>query len=136
MPATPRATFTDATRIATANGLTLRATDTGAGEVFEKFWAGFDKAFVLPNEKEDIAGVTLDGEVLIQRADESLTGIENHPIVGDFRYRAAGCDRWKPRRSTRPPPVRYRRGPALRRRPCPPSPPRSRRPARFRPQAW
>jgi hypothetical protein len=56
MSETPRATFTDATRIATASGLALRATDTGEGEVFERFWAGFDKAFVLPNEKEDIAG--------------------------------------------------------------------------------
>jgi hypothetical protein len=56
MSATPRATFTDSTRIATASGLVLRATDTGMGEVFDRFWAGFDKAFVLPNEKEDIAG--------------------------------------------------------------------------------
>ncbi|MEP7211249.1 MAG: hypothetical protein ABI740_10465 [Alphaproteobacteria bacterium] len=56
MPETPRATFTDDKRIAFANGLTLRATDRGEGEVFEWFFAGFDKAFVLPNEKEDEAG--------------------------------------------------------------------------------
>jgi hypothetical protein len=56
MPDAPRAVFSDDTRIAAANGLTLRATDRGEGEVFQKFWAGFDKAFVLPNEKEDIAG--------------------------------------------------------------------------------
>lgn len=48
--------FSGDARIATAGGLVLRATDHGAGEVFERFWAGFDKAFVLPNEKEDVAG--------------------------------------------------------------------------------
>ena len=53
---TPRADFSKDVRIAAGNGLTLRATDRGEGEVFERFYAGFDRAFVLPNEKEDVAG--------------------------------------------------------------------------------
>ena len=53
---TPRADFSRDVRIRAANGLTLRATDRGEGEVFDRFYAGFEKAFVLPNEKEDVAG--------------------------------------------------------------------------------
>lgn len=46
----------DEMRFQAADGLTLRMTTRGDGEVFERFFAGYDKAFVLPNEKEDIDG--------------------------------------------------------------------------------
>ena len=39
---------------------------------------------------EDVAGDALDGEVLVQRADERVVGIEDHAIVGDLGNRAAG----------------------------------------------
>lgn len=37
--------------------LTLEITDRGDGPVFERFFAGYDRAFVLPDEKEDRAGL-------------------------------------------------------------------------------
>jgi GNAT superfamily N-acetyltransferase len=38
------------------DGLRLHVTTKGRGETFERFFAGFDRAFVLPNEKEDREG--------------------------------------------------------------------------------
>ena len=46
---------------------------------------------------EDVAGRALDGEVLVQRADEGLVRLEDHPVVGEFRDRAAGRLRQQPR---------------------------------------
>jgi hypothetical protein len=43
-------------RINTAGGLTLFTAITADGGVFARFFKGYDKAFVLPNEKEDEAG--------------------------------------------------------------------------------
>ena len=40
----------------TESGLTLRLTTRGDGAVFDRFFAGYDRAFVLPDEKEDEAG--------------------------------------------------------------------------------
>lgn len=37
-------------------GLDIALTDTGDGQVFERFFEGYDRAFVLPNEKEDADG--------------------------------------------------------------------------------
>lgn len=39
-----------------AGGLVLHVTDQGDGAVFERFFAGYDRAFVLPDEKEDVEG--------------------------------------------------------------------------------
>ena len=39
-----------------AGDLDLHVTDQGGGAVFEKFFAGYDQAFVLPDEKEDAEG--------------------------------------------------------------------------------
>jgi hypothetical protein len=39
-----------------ASGLLVKTTTEGRGPVFERFFAGYDKAFVLPNEKEDREG--------------------------------------------------------------------------------
>ena len=39
---TPRADFSRDVRIRAANGLTLRATDRGEGEVFDRFYASLD----------------------------------------------------------------------------------------------
>lgn len=36
--------------------LVVRQTDTGEGAVFDRFFAGYDRAFVLPDEKEDRDG--------------------------------------------------------------------------------
>jgi GNAT superfamily N-acetyltransferase len=36
--------------------LVLHVTDTGDGAVFERFFAGYDRAFILPDEKEDEEG--------------------------------------------------------------------------------
>ena len=36
------------------------------------------------SQLEDVPGVALDGEVLVQRADERLPGIQEDPIVGDL----------------------------------------------------
>ena len=38
------------------DGLVIRTTDQGEGPVFERFFAGYDRAFVLPEEKEDREG--------------------------------------------------------------------------------
>jgi GNAT superfamily N-acetyltransferase len=40
----------------TSDGLLLRATDSGFSDIFNRFYAGFDNAFVLANEKEDVTG--------------------------------------------------------------------------------
>ena len=44
-------------------------------------------------ELEDVAGHALDREVLVQRADERVVGLEHDAVVGDFGNRAAGRDR-------------------------------------------
>lgn len=44
-------------RAARAGGLEIALTDTGDSEVFGRFFDGYDRAFVLPNEKEDIDGL-------------------------------------------------------------------------------
>lgn len=36
--------------------LAVQITDTGDGPVFDRFFAGYDRAFVLPDEKEDVEG--------------------------------------------------------------------------------
>ena len=38
------------------NKLVVRITDSGEGPVFDRFFAGYDRAFVLPDEKEDREG--------------------------------------------------------------------------------
>ena len=43
-------------------------------------------------ELEDVAGHALDREVLVQRADERVVGLEDDAVVGDLRDRAAGRD--------------------------------------------
>lgn len=43
-------------RLTTAEGLTISASTSADGDVFARFFAGYDKAFVLPNEKEDEEG--------------------------------------------------------------------------------
>ncbi|QDX24795.1 hypothetical protein FPZ54_01260 [Sphingomonas suaedae] len=42
--------------MANRDGLIVRTSDTGEGAVFDRFFAGYDKAFVLPDEKEDRDG--------------------------------------------------------------------------------
>lgn len=37
--------------------LTLQVTDSGEGPVFDRFFTGYDRAFVLPDEKEDRDGL-------------------------------------------------------------------------------
>lgn len=39
-----------------AGGLTLRATERPDSPILEQFFAGYDRAFVLPDEREEIAG--------------------------------------------------------------------------------
>ena len=56
-------------------------------------------------ELKDVAGVALDGEVLVQRADEQLLGLEHDAIVGVVGNRAARGDRGQARR---PPPPQLR----------------------------
>ena len=48
-------------------------------------------------ELKDVAGVALDGEVFVERADERVLGIEHDAVVGLFGNRAAGRDRQAPR---------------------------------------
>lgn len=43
-------------RTRTADGLDVETSISADGDVFARFFAGYDKAFVLPNEKEDEAG--------------------------------------------------------------------------------
>ena len=43
-------------------------------------------------ELEDVAGVALDREVLVERADEGVVRIEDDAVVGDLGDRAAGGD--------------------------------------------
>src|SRR5262249_57179835 len=52
-------------------------------------------------ELKDVAGVALDGEVFVQRADERIARIEDDAIVGDFGDRAARRDREQPRAAPR-----------------------------------
>ena len=40
-------------------------------------------------ELKDVAGVALDGEVLVERADERVFGLEHDAIVRNFGNRAA-----------------------------------------------
>jgi GNAT superfamily N-acetyltransferase len=44
-------------RMETADGLKLHTATSSETEVFSRFFAGYDKTFVLPNEKEDEAGL-------------------------------------------------------------------------------
>ncbi len=44
-------------RVETRAGLTLLATTRGESAVFDAFFAGYDRAFVLPDEKEDADGI-------------------------------------------------------------------------------
>ncbi|HST37615.1 MAG TPA: hypothetical protein VLK25_13430 [Allosphingosinicella sp.] len=39
------------------NGLVVQLSDRSEGPVFDRFFAGYDRAFVLPDEKEDIDGL-------------------------------------------------------------------------------
>ena len=48
-------------------------------------------------ELKDVARHALDGEVLVQRADERVVGLEHDAIVGDFGNGAAGGEREHPR---------------------------------------
>ena len=48
-------------------------------------------------ELEDVAGVALDREVLVERADERVVGIEDDAVVGDLGDGAAGRLREQPR---------------------------------------
>jgi GNAT superfamily N-acetyltransferase len=41
---------------ALANGLNLRASEDPASPALQAFYAGYDRAFVLPDEREDLAG--------------------------------------------------------------------------------
>ncbi|MDX2236433.1 MAG: hypothetical protein NW203_02605 [Hyphomonadaceae bacterium] len=50
------APFAPPERLTTADGLRLFLTTTAKSPVFERFFAGYDRAFVLPNEKEDAEG--------------------------------------------------------------------------------
>lgn len=43
-------------RLVTADGLTFSSSIRADSDVFARFFAGYDKAFVLPNEKEDEEG--------------------------------------------------------------------------------
>lgn len=43
--------------VASTAGLLLRVTDSGNGSTFDRFFRGYDRAFVLPNEKEDVEGL-------------------------------------------------------------------------------
>ncbi len=42
--------------LTTAEGLRVYATSQPGSEVFAEFYAGYDRAFVLPDEKEDVSG--------------------------------------------------------------------------------
>ena len=48
-------------------------------------------------ELKDVAGHALDGEVLVQRADERVVGLEDDAVVGDLGDGAAGGQREQPR---------------------------------------
>src|SRR3989442_35704 len=55
---------------------------------------------------KDVARHALDGEVLVERADERLRGLEHHAVVADVGDRAARRDRREPRPAPRAqPPV-------------------------------
>lgn len=43
-------------RLKLADGVFVRATDDPASSILEDFYAGYDRAFVLPDEREDLAG--------------------------------------------------------------------------------
>ncbi len=48
-------------------------------------------------ELEDVARHALDGEVLVERADERVVRLEDDAVVGDLRDRAARGQREQPR---------------------------------------
>src|SRR5262249_33363660 len=54
-------------------------------------------AIALVAELEDVAGLALDREILVHRADEMVLGLEQHLIVGVVRDRASGCQGGEPR---------------------------------------
>jgi GNAT superfamily N-acetyltransferase len=60
--------------------LVFRSTEAGGGPVFDTFFAGYDRAFVLPDEKEDVDGL---------RAALDLNGGPEHErlraLYGPFR---------------------------------------------------
>jgi hypothetical protein len=43
--------------VSSADGLTIDASSTADGKVFADFFAGYDRAFILPDEKEDEEGL-------------------------------------------------------------------------------
>src|SRR2546427_1401624 len=45
---------------------------------------------------EDVARHTLDGEILVERSDEGLRRLEDHPVVADVRNRPARRERGEP----------------------------------------
>ena len=47
-------------------------------------------------ELEDVAGEALDGEILVDRADELARGLEHDVVVGGVGNRAAGGEGGKP----------------------------------------
>jgi GNAT superfamily N-acetyltransferase len=60
--------------------LVFRSTEAGEGPVFDQFFAGYDRAFVLPDEKEDVDG--------LRAALDLNHGPENkrlHGLYGPFR---------------------------------------------------
>ena len=48
-------------------------------------------------ELEDVAGQALDGEILVDRADDLVLRLEHHLVVGGVGNRAAGGQRGQPR---------------------------------------
>nr|WP_294056663.1 GNAT family N-acetyltransferase [Sphingomonas sp.] len=60
--------------------LTLDITDSGEGPVFDRFFAGYDRAFVLPDEKEDRDGLV---ECLALNHGEAYRALERR--YGRFR---------------------------------------------------
>jgi GNAT superfamily N-acetyltransferase len=60
--------------------LVFRSTEAGDDPVFERFFAGYDRAFVLPDEKEDLGG--------LRAALDLNRGVEHERLVrlyGPFR---------------------------------------------------
>ena len=53
-------------------------------------------------QQKDVAGQALDGEILVDRADERFLGLGDDAILGRFGNRAAGGDRRQPRAAAGP----------------------------------
>src|SRR5690606_18654674 len=53
-----------------ANGLVVRTSENPASPILEEFYAGYDRAFVLPDERED-----LDGFVDCLRLNQTLPSL-------------------------------------------------------------